>query len=49
MPRITLSIPDELKKRLDEHPEVNWNELLRQGLKRRVEKLKRFEKEAGWR
>jgi len=49
MPRITLSIPDELKKKLDEHPEVNWNELLRRRLKKRVEKLKQFEKEVGWR
>jgi len=48
MSRITLSIPDELKKRMDKLPDVNWAEVIRQGLKRRVEKLKRFEEMEGW-
>ena len=44
MTRITLSIPDELKKKLDQHPEVNWPELFRKALQTKVEKLKIFEK-----
>ncbi len=48
MPRMTLSIPDEVKKRMDALPNVNWPELIRAGLKAKVEKLKRFEREVGW-
>lgn len=48
MSRITLSIPDELKRKLDESPEVNWAEIVRRGLKRRIVKLKEFERTAGW-
>ena len=43
MPRITLSIPDKLKKRLDKHPEVNWAEIFSSAIRKRVEQLKRFE------
>lgn len=43
MERITLSIPDELKKKLDKFPEINWVEVARAGLKRKVEQLKKFE------
>ncbi len=48
MPRITLSIPDELKERMDKMPEVNWSEVIREGLKDKVKKLKRFEEMVGW-
>lgn len=44
MATITISIPDELKARLDKHPEVNWSEVLRRGFSKKVEALKRFEK-----
>ena len=43
MERITLYIPDELKEKLDKFPEVNWVEVSRAGLKRKVEQLKKFE------
>ena len=43
MGRITLSIPDELKKKLDKLPQVNWVEVARDGLKKKVEQLKKFE------
>lgn len=43
MQRITLYLPDELKKKLDRHPEINWVEVSRIGLKRKVEQLKKFE------
>lgn len=44
MPTLTLSIPDELKKRIiDAHPEVNWPEVLRRALERRVDELLKFE------
>jgi hypothetical protein len=44
MERITLFVPDELKRKLDEHPDINWAEVARAGLKKRVEQLKKFEK-----
>ncbi len=43
MERITLFVPDELKKKLDKHPEINWVEVSRAGLKRKVEQLRKFE------
>ena len=43
MERITLSIPDNLKEKLDKLPEVNWVEVARVGLKKKVEQLKKFE------
>lgn len=44
MPRITLSIPDKLKKRMDKMPDVNWTEIIRRGMHKRVDELKMFEK-----
>lgn len=43
MPTLTLSIPKELKKRMDEHSEVNWPEVLRSRLMKRAEQLIKFE------
>ena len=43
MPTLTLSIPKELKKRMDEFPEVNWPEVLKARLKKRAEALLKFE------
>lgn len=36
MPKVTFEVPDELKKLMDEHPEVNWSEVLRQSVRRQV-------------
>ena len=36
-------VPDELKKKLDEFPEVNWAEVSRAGIKKKVEQLKKFD------
>jgi len=43
MPTLTLSIPDELKKRMDKHSEVNWSEVIRSRLEKRAEALLKFE------
>ena len=45
MATFTVSIPDELKAKLDKHPEINWAEVLRRALSKRVELLKKFEEE----
>ena len=45
MATFTVSIPEELKARLDKHPEINWAEVMRRAFTKRVELLKEFEKE----
>lgn len=43
MKRFTVSIPKELKKRMDAMPDVNWPAVIREGLREKVRKLKKFE------
>lgn len=43
MATFTVSIPKELKKKIDEHPEINLAEYLRIKFEKRLEELKRFE------
>jgi predicted CopG family antitoxin len=39
MANITLSIPDELHKRLKKHKEIRWSEAIRAILEKRIEDL----------
>ncbi len=41
MTSLTLSIPKELKKLMDEHPEINWSAVARQSI---IQKLTLLEK-----
>lgn len=43
MATFTVSIPDDLKKKADQHPDVNWAEYLRQRFELRVNELKKFQ------
>lgn len=43
MKRVTFSIPKELKERLDRHPEINWSEVIKEGIKKKLLKLEKFE------
>ncbi|MFH1365554.1 MAG: hypothetical protein ABIH28_03150 [archaeon] len=43
MATFTISIPEELKKKLDEHPEINWPEYLKKRFEERIKELKKFE------
>ncbi len=43
MATFTVSIPDELKKRMDEHPEINWSAFLKERFARKLEQLWKFE------
>ena len=43
MPRVTLSIPSEVKNMLDKHPEINWPEVFRYAIRDRVEQLLKLE------
>ena len=43
MATFTVSIPEELKKKLDEHPEINWAEYLKKRFEQRIKELIKFE------
>ena len=40
MPTITLSVPEDLKKDMDESREINWSEVARTAIKTKVAQLK---------
>lgn len=44
MKRFTVSIPKELKERLDKSPCINWPEAIKESLKKRLEKFEELEK-----
>ena len=49
MPSLTLAIPDELRKKMAQHPEINWSEVARQAIQRRLEDMDifaRFQKDS---
>jgi hypothetical protein len=39
MPTITVNVDDDLKKRMDKHPEINWSEVTRQAIQEKIEAL----------
>lgn len=43
MATFTVSIPDDLKKKADQHPEINWAEYLKQRFEVRLKELRKFE------
>lgn len=43
MATFTISIPEELKKKIDEHPEINWAEYLKKRFEIRLNELIRFQ------
>lgn len=40
MPTITLSVPEDLKKDMDESKEINWSEVARTAIKSKVSQLR---------
>ncbi len=40
MPTITLSVPEDLKKGMDESKEINWSEVARTAIRSKVSQLK---------
>ena len=40
MANITLSIPEDLKKEMEEFPEINWSEVARTSIKQKIVHLK---------
>ncbi len=43
MPTITISLPKELKERLDKRKDVNWPEVFRRAFEKKVKYLEEFE------
>ncbi len=47
MPNITLSVPEDLKQKMDSIPEMNWSETMREFLSEKVKRaliLKKLDK-----
>ncbi|MBS3142055.1 hypothetical protein J4464_01570 [Candidatus Woesearchaeota archaeon] len=40
MPTITLSVPEDLKRGMDESKEINWSEVARTAIRSKVSQLK---------
>ena len=40
MPTITLSVPEELKREMDESAEINWSEVARAAIREKVSQLR---------
>ncbi len=43
MASFTLHIPDDLKNKMNEHPDINWPEYIKQRFMVRLTQLERFE------
>lgn len=39
MSNITLKIPDELKEKMQKHPEVNWSAVIRKSMQEHLNKM----------
>ncbi len=44
MTSLTLSVSKELKKLMDEHPEINWSEVARQSIIQKLTLLEKMDK-----
>ena len=44
MPTITVNVDDELKERMEKHPEINWSEVTRQAIQEKIEALEVMDK-----
>lgn len=44
MTSLTLSISKELKKKMEQFPEINWSEIARQAIIKRIELLEKMDK-----
>lgn len=40
---ITLSVPEELKREMEQHPELNWSEIARQSIREKLEILDKMD------
>jgi hypothetical protein len=43
MKRFTISIPDELKKEIDDFPDINWVQVAKESIEKKLLVLEEFE------
>lgn len=43
MKRFTVSVSKEIKERMDKRPDVNWPEVIKQGIIKKTKQLQKFE------
>lgn len=43
MVSVTLSVPEEMKAEMEEHPEINWSEVARQSIDQKLAELRFLE------
>lgn len=43
MVSVTLSVPEDLKAEMDEHPEINWSAVARQSIEEKLAELRFLE------
>ena len=43
MATMTVYVPQRLKDTMDAHPEIKWTEIMRRGVLRKLEQVKKFE------
>ncbi|MFB6244943.1 MAG: hypothetical protein ABEJ03_01195 [Candidatus Nanohaloarchaea archaeon] len=39
MTNVTVSVGDNLKEKMDKHPEINWSEVARQAIEQKIDDL----------
>ena len=44
MANLTLAIPENLHKKMKQHPEIRWSEVVRMGIQKKIEDLEFMEK-----
>ncbi len=44
MPNMTLSIPDQVQKKMSKHSEVKWSNVAREAIEKKVEELEWMDK-----
>jgi len=44
MANLTLAIPENLHKKMRQHPEIRWSEVVRMGIQKKIEDLEFMEK-----
>lgn len=44
MPTVTVNVDDDLKERMESHPEINWSEVARSAFEEKIEDLELMER-----
>ena len=44
MANVTVTVPDEFKEDMEEHPEINWSQVARQAFERKIRDLQAVER-----